>query len=96
MRLMLGVADGGAPPEPVVVADADRCASRERLRLAQCAAAGRPMRCCACAQRWSCEARLHLDEISDAARRRYAVQVHADWLAGTPSVTGSGRGGAAR
>jgi hypothetical protein len=96
MRLMLGVANGGAPPEPVVGADADRSASRERLRLAHCAAAARPMRCCACAQRWPCEARLRLDEISDAARRQYAMQVHADWLVGTRSVTGGGQGGAAQ
>jgi hypothetical protein len=54
------------------------------------------MRCRACAQRWPCEARLHLDEISDAARRRYAMQVHADWLAGTRSVNRGGQGGAAR
>jgi hypothetical protein len=96
MRLMLGVANSGAPPEPVVGADTDRRVSGERLRLAHCAADGRPTRCCSCSQRWPCPTRLNLDEICDAARQRYAAQVHAGWFAGIRNSQATPHGSATR
>jgi hypothetical protein len=57
----------------------------ELLRLAHSAASSCPSTCRICRQRWPCESRLKLDEVSPAAIRRYAAQVHANWLAGTPA-----------
>jgi len=82
MRLMLRTADGVALWTFVLSEDTDCIVSSERLRMAHCATATRPPRCRACNQQWPCATRLHLDEVSDTARRRYAAQVHADWLAG--------------
>jgi hypothetical protein len=59
--------------------------AQDRVRLAHRASSVPPWTCRSCGQSWPCEARLHLDEVSPQARQRYAAQVHADWLAGTPT-----------
>lgn len=56
----------------------------ERVRLAH-RASGRLL-CGSCGLRWPCSTRLRLDEVSDAAQRQYASQIHADWLAGSPTA----------
>jgi hypothetical protein len=58
---------------------------QEQVRLAHGASSVPPWTCRCCGLGWPCEARLHLDEVSAEARQRYADQVHADWLAGTPT-----------
>ena len=58
-------------------------AEAEQLRMAHCAAAKAGQACRLCGLSWPCPTRLCLDEVSEAAQRRYAAQVHASWLAGT-------------
>ena len=77
MRAVLATIDRrSVPPQPCTEAP-------DQVRLAHRAGSVRPWTCRSCGEGWPCEARLHLDEVSAAARQRYAAQVHADWLAGT-------------
>jgi len=72
-------------PSHLATSEPRRTSEAERSRLAHRAATGSARRCESCDQRWPCPTRLRLDEVSEAARLRYAAQVHRAWLAGTPT-----------
>jgi hypothetical protein len=69
----------------LATAEGHWAASAERLRLAHRASPGTVPHCLSCSQQWPCPTRMCLDEVSSAARVRYAMQVHRAWLAGIPT-----------
>lgn len=77
LRLLWGRLSIGRCARDVVVSEGLRFAHRDSPEHV----------CTGCSLAWPCESRLRLDESSVAARRTYAAQVHADWLAGTRSPT---------
>jgi hypothetical protein len=77
---MRALADRPAAPPPSVRLSHGEV--QNRMRLAHGASSVPPWTCRSCGVEWPCEARLHFDEVSADACRRYADQVHADQLAG--------------